>query len=376
MLMGFYGWLIRVAGLKRVGGLRLAVPGLLAVILGAISGLGPAPALGDPGPGAKPSPPQIIEVSKAPKAARMLRQAALDYSPRMSQAERDRDFLSKIAQAKQLLGVSGKLLELRHQTMKLIPPGKEVSWEDLRRRRHAGGDQVGVTLSVPVWVPAKAKRIGTYAGFEKKWQTVAQNLPRPSGFVWFAANMADINDQVAYRAERIQFEVNSKFAPLAALLLEYIFREGYYEPQKRLPLLVVRSGEDTYAAAAYSGPVAGECLTYPDEEGASLTARVAMCRYPSMADIYHGRHAVTSNHRLGLALDLNDFNYKGLVDGPPNPISHAARQYNRDAMHKLDARHLPAWVYQAAKKLGFRIPQEWTYFGYNTDWAHVDVGTK
>ena len=48
----------------------------------------------------------------------------------------------------------------------------------------------------------------------------------------------------------------------------------------------------------------------------------------------------------------------------------------QDAMHKLDARQMPAWVYRAAKWLGLRLPQEWLYFGYHTDWEHLDVGTK
>jgi len=321
-----------------------------------------------------PSPPQILETAKAPQAAKIMRQVALSYEPQMSQEARDQDFLKKIRLAKKLLKV-GPLVELRHQTLALFQTSQEVSWEKLRLRRWPQGDRVGVTLSVPVWVPPRAKRLTTYCGFEKRWQTVAQELPRPCGFVWHVATLTEINDKTHYRPERLQFEVNSKFAPLAALLLEYIFREGWYEPQKRLPLLVVRAGEDTYAVSAYSGPVAAECLSFPDEEGDSLKATVALCRYPSLADIYHGRHAPASNHRLGLAMDLNDFNYKGVTDGPPNPISHAIRQYDRDAMHKLDARHLPSWVYRAASWMGCRIPQSWTYFGYNTDWAHVDVGT-
>ncbi len=65
-----------------------------------------------------------------------------------------------------------------------------------------------------------------------------------------------------------------------------------------------------------------------------------------------------------------------MVDGCPNPISNSIRQYNRDGMHRLDARQLPAWVFWSAKWLGMRLPQEWTYAGYNTDWQHVDVGTK
>jgi hypothetical protein len=283
--------------------------------------------------------------------------------------------LQKIALAKRLLGVA-RPKELRQQTLDLIFPGREVSWEDLRMRRWPAGDRVGVTLSAPVWVPSRAQKLQTYCAFEKKWQTVAQTTPRKSGYVWFAANMADINNKPRYRAETIQFEVNSKFAPLAALLLEYIFREGYYDPAKRLPLLTVRGGEDTFAVSAHTAPVTAECLSFPDNDGDSLDATVALCSYNNLAELFHGHHAPASNHRLGLALDLNDFNYPGVVDGTPNPISRALRQYNRDAMHRLDARQNPAWVYRAAKWLGLRIPQEWTYVGYNTDWEHVDVGTK
>ncbi len=323
------------------------------------------------------NPPQVqmLETSRAPAAAKILQQVVLSYNPQMSPSERDRDLLQKVRQAKQLLGV-WQLKELRRQALDLVPPGQEVSWEDLRTRRWPKGDRVGVTLSVPVWVPARAKKVPTYCGFEKKWQTVAQEKPRPSGYVWFVPTMAEINDKKNYRPERIQFEINSKFAPLAALLLEYIFREGWYEPEKRVPLLVVRGGEDTYAAADKSGPVAAECLSFPDDDGDSLAATVAKCVYPDLAAIYHGRHAPASNHRLGLAMDLNDFNYEGVIDGPPNPISRASRQYNRNAMHKLDARQLPMWVYRAASWLGCRIPQSWIYYGYNTDWAHIDVGTK
>jgi hypothetical protein len=304
-----------------------------------------------------------------------MQQAALAYGPGMSQTDRERDLLQKAALVKRLLNVL-QLKELRRQTLALVPNGAEVSWETLRRRRFPRGDPVGVTLSVPVWVPTRARRVPTYCGFEKKWQTVALTTPRPSGYVWHAATMAEVNDKAAYRVESMQFEVNSKFAPLAALLLEYIFREGWYDPSRRVPLLVVRGGEDTFAASAASGPVAAECLSFPDEEGSSLTAIVALCHFQNLSEIYHGHHSKTSNHRLGLALDLNDYNFKGVVDGPPNPISRASRQYNRDAMHKLDARQMPGWVYSAAKWLGLRLPQEWVYFGYHTDWEHLDVGTK
>ena len=325
--------------------------------------------------GPNPPHPQIIEATLAPKANRIMRQVALSYAPQMSAADRDRDCLQKIALAKRLIDVR-RLVELRRETQALVPSGMEVCWEYLRTLRFANGDRVGVTLSAPVWVPARAQKLQTYCAFEKKWQTVAQTTPRKSGYVWFDPSMADINHKAGYRAETIQFEINSKFAPLVSLLLEYIFREGYYDPARRVALMTVRGGEDTFAVSAYTAPVVAECLSFPDQDGDSLAATVAVCRYSNLAEIFHGHHAPASNHRLGLALDLNDFNYPGVVDGVPNPISRATRQYNRDAMHRLDARQMPAWVYRSAKWLGLRLPQEWTYVGYNTDWEHVDVGTK
>ena len=325
---------------------------------------------------APPPHPRIMEATQAPQTASILRQVALTYAPEMSQRAREIDFIQKVALAKNLLGV-GRLVELRHQTLNLLAPGQGVSWEDVRHRRWPGGDQVGVTLEAPVWVPARAQRLKTYCGFEKKWQIVALTTPRPSGYIWFVRTMAEVNHKADYRVAAIQVEVNSKFAPLVALLLEDIFREGWYDPSRRVPLLSLRMGEDTYAvSAAASGPITVECLTFPDCEGSSMAATVAQCTYNSLADIYHGRHAPGSNHRLGLAIDFNDSNYPGVVDGTPNPISRAIRQYNRDAMHKLDARQLPMWVYQAASWMGCRIPQSWSYPGYNTDWEHIDVGTK
>ncbi|MFA4902209.1 MAG: hypothetical protein WC600_05625 [Desulfobaccales bacterium] len=324
---------------------------------------------------APPPHPFILEAAQAAQTARILRQVALAYEPHMSERAREIDFLQKVTLAKRLLGV-GQMVELRHQTLKLLAPGQVASWEDVRRRRWPGGDPVGVTLEVPVWVPARAQRLKTYCGFEKKWQTVALTTPRPSGYVWFVRTMREVNDKANYRPATIQVEVNSKFAPLVGLLIEYIFREGWYDPSRRMPLMSLRMGEDTYAVSAASPPVAVECLSFPDNHGDSLAATVVMCHYQSLAEIYHGRHAPGSNHRLGLAVDFNDSNYPGVVDGTPNPISPATRQYNRDAMHKLDARQLPAWVFTAAKWQRLRIPQEWCYTGYCTDWEHIDVGTK
>lgn len=327
-------------------------------------------------PQGNPPRPLLVEPAQAPRAASLVRQTGLSYDPGLSPEARDRDMLQKSARIKMLLGL-GRPVELRHKSLTIINAnGREPSWEYLQRQRWPDGDRVGVVLSAPVWVPAGATRVVTYSGFEKKWQTVAESLSRPAGFVWFAPKLADINNKAGYRAERIQFEIHSKFAPLAALLLEYIFREGWYEPNKRLPLMVVRGGEDTYAASAYSRPVTADCLSFADDLGDSLEHTVVPCSFANLSELYHGRHSAGSNHRLGLALDLNDFNFNGVTDGPPNPISRSLRQYNRDAMHKLDARHLPAWVFRAAKWLGLRLPQEWIYFGYHTDWQHLDVGTK
>jgi hypothetical protein len=323
-----------------------------------------------------PFHPALVEAARAPRTARIMRQVALTYAPQMSEKDRQIDFIQKIALAKRLIGV-GELVGLRHETLNLLPPGQRVSWEDLRRRRWPGGDPVGVTLEVPVWVPARAQRLQTYCGFAKKWQAVALGTPRPSGYVWFVRTMREVNDKARYHPATIQVELNSKFAPLVGLLVEYLFREGWYDESRRVPLMSLRMGEDTYAVSAVaSGPVTVECLTFPDRDGDSLAATMAQCTYGSLAEIYHGGHAPGSNHRLGLAIDFNDSNYRGVVDGTPNPISRAIRQYNRNAMHKLDARQLPMWVYTAASWLGCRIPQSWAYPGYNTDWEHVDVGTK
>ncbi|MEJ2672830.1 MAG: hypothetical protein P8168_11660, partial [Deltaproteobacteria bacterium] len=316
-----------------------------------------------------PPHPRILRASLAPQTAKILRQVALTYEPRMSEHARELDFLQKITLAKRLLGV-GRLVELRHQTRALLAPGQVVSWEDLRRRRWPNGEPVGVTLSVPVWVPAGAQRLRTYCGFEKKWQTVAETTPRSSGYVWFVRTMREVNDKANYRPATIQVEVNSKFAPLAALLVEYIFREGWYDVSRRVPLLSLRMGEDTYAVSAATPPVTVECLSFPDDDGNSFDPIVVQCVFENLAEIYHGRHSPGSNHRLGLAIDFNDSNYhgNGIVDGTPNPISRATRQYNRAAMHRLDARQLPAWVFTAAKWEGCRLPQEWIYWGYHTDW--------
>lgn len=325
---------------------------------------------------ARGQPPQLKAPDQAPQLARLLAQLALRYDPEMPPAAREADFSAKIRQAYAALGLT-RIKELRERSLALIQQnGGPLSWEYFRGQRWPDGTPVGVTLRVPVWVPRQAKPVPTFAGYAPTWEEIARRQPRLSGFVYFVSSLKDINDKASYRPAVIEFEINSLHAPLAALWLEYVFREGCYEVEKRVPLLVVRGGEDTYAASLGSGPVEVEGLTFPDEEGADLTCQLVRLTYPSLAHIHHGRHAPASNHRLGCALDVNDFNFKGLADGTPNAVSRSLRHHNRDALHRLDARNLPLWVYQAAKKVGYRIPQDWNHV-YNTrDWPHFDCGTK
>ncbi|MGQ9919752.1 MAG: hypothetical protein ACUVRZ_00305 [Desulfobacca sp.] len=331
----------------------------------------PPPVAIIPGPA-----PSLVQPDAAPKLAALLKEVALRYDPGMTQEDRDRDFAEKIAHARQALRLE-RLLAMRERSLDLIySKGGEISWEYFRRQKWPDGTPAGVTLKVPVWIPNSARPVPTYAALAETWEEVATAKPRRAGWVYFASNLQDINDKSRYRTAHLALEINSLHAPLAALLLEYIYREGVYEPNKRVPLLVVRGGEDTYAAAADSGPVSVEGLSFADEVGGDLHAAKVRLTYPSLADIHHGRHVKASNHRLGCALDINDFNFKGLVDGVPNQVSASLRHYNRDGMHQLDARNLPAWVFVAAKQVGYRIPQEWNYIGASKDWPHFDCGTK
>lgn len=358
---------------------------LLLGILGWVCGgcrVKPVPV---PPPVVEPPPPLPVAPGPAPRLAHpgaapaltaLLRQVALRYDPGMSQEDRDRDFMEKIELARRALKLE-RIKAMRERTLELIEArGGELSWEYVRQQHWPDGTPVGVILLVPVWVPSQARPVVTYAGFYETWEEVALTKPRPSGKVFFAGELADINDKPRYRTAQLKFEINSLNAPLAALLLEYIYREGVYHQEKRVPLLVVRGGEDTYAACAHTGPVTVEGLSFPDDYSGDLTAQTVRLTYDSMAEIHHGRHVKASNHRLGCALDINDFNFKGLVDGMPNQVSSSLRHYNRDGLHLLDARNLPDWVYQAAKNVGYRIPQDWLYVNDSRDWPHFDCGTK
>ena len=57
-----------------------------------------------------PFHPALLDAARAPRTARIVRQAALTYAPQMSEKDREIDFIQKIALAKRLLGV-GRLVE-------------------------------------------------------------------------------------------------------------------------------------------------------------------------------------------------------------------------------------------------------------------------
>lgn len=111
-------------------------------------------------PPATPPHPRILEASQAPKTVRLLRHMTLTYAPHMTERAREIDYFQKVQQIKPLLGM-WRPVELRYQTQALLAPKQPISWEEIRRLRWPGGEPVGVTLEVPVWVPARAQRLTT-----------------------------------------------------------------------------------------------------------------------------------------------------------------------------------------------------------------------
>ena len=69
----------------------------------------------------------------APQAAGILQQVALSYDPHLTSQARDRDFLHKVALAKELLSVT-QLRDLRQQSLALLNNHEEVSWERVDKR--------------------------------------------------------------------------------------------------------------------------------------------------------------------------------------------------------------------------------------------------
>ena len=111
--------------------MRIYVLGFMALVLLA----GARPALAEPAP--PPPHPRILEATQAPRAARIISRVPLAYAPLMSEPQRRRDFLEEIELAKRLLGVR-RLVEIRKETLAMVPPGMEVSWEYLRMAPLAG----------------------------------------------------------------------------------------------------------------------------------------------------------------------------------------------------------------------------------------------
>jgi hypothetical protein len=137
--------------------------------------------------------------------------------------------------------------------------------------------------------------------------------------------------------------------------------------------MVVRSGEDCYSAERTGGSIRPDCASFDQKYGTDYAHQILRARYDSYGALLKGCHVFRSNHRLGCALDVNNIGYFQSNDGAINPVTASARHLDRDRMHGIDARHLPQWFYDAAKAMGYRIPQDWLYDGARRDWTHIDL---
>jgi len=226
---------------------------------------------------------------------------------------------------------------------------------------------------VPVWVPKGAQAVPTYGAPVDRWKTIDSGH-RFAGNVFLPPSLTRINDKRGYEAATLTFETFRWHAPFAYLLFDFVFREGWLNPAKRVPVVSVRCGEDTYAAAPRARAGTIPCFDFKNPNGGDFVKQIREVEYTSVAEVYHGHHARESNHRLGCALDINDINCESCKDGSPNPISRAPRQFARERMHQLDARNLPYWVYGVAEQIGYRVPYQWHYGNGFTDWQHLDCG--
>ncbi len=318
------------------------------------------------------SPPQKYADRDLTK---ILRKISLVYYPGMKPADREADFREKIKRVYELVGVE-HMYELRERAAKLIEMHRiPWSWERFRRLRTPGRNRMGIWLTIPVWIPYGSRRIGTYGGFKRKWEDVTRK-DRFLGYVYFCSSLKKVNDKRHYRAGTLTFETSREFAPFAYLFFQYIFREGLCEISLRVPIMSVRSGEDTYAAAGLRRSPTFSCAEFRDEINGDFKHRVVKKECESYSEIIHGHHKGRSNHRIGCAMDINSFDFPDVKDGSPNPISRAKRQYKRDLLHEIDARNLPEWVFTAAEEIGFRVPYQWSYGWGFTDWHHFDCGRE
>jgi hypothetical protein len=306
--------------------------------------------------------------------SRAFREVSLSAEHPSSPAARVREVEDRARVLVQRMGIE-RLSDLRERVMiSALRAGKPLQWETIRTLSDEHGQPLGVWLTVPVWLPPEAEAVATFAAALDRWQDVTSK-DRFAGHVFLPPPLAAINDKPRYRPATLTFETLRSHAPFAQLFFVAVFREGWLDVQRRVPIFAIRSGEDSYAAdpSPRSGTV--PCFDFKKPDGRDWNREA--CPYPfrSLAEIYHGHHAPQSNHRLGCALDINDINCTECKDGSPNPISRAGRQFLRDRMHALDARNLPYWVYQLAEAIGYRVPYQWHYGSGYTDWQHMDCGT-
>ncbi len=308
-----------------------------------------------------------------PSLTTMAERLTLSYQPGLSEGARRVELQQKIREAFHLAGVD-HLSDLREQAMVLLfRNGKGIEWESLRSLVDETGKTAGVWLTVPVWLPRGVQTIATHGAPLPRWQDV-QGEHRFAGEVYLPPALDVINDKQSYQPGTLTFETLRGYAPFAYLLCDAIFREGWFDSNRRVPILAIRSGEDSFAADPSYRPGKVPCFDFTHPDGKDFLKQNVEFAYQRPAEVYHGHHAVGSNHRLGCALDINDINCEKCKDGSPNPISRAGRQFLRDRMHALDARNLPFWVYQFAEEMGLRVPYQWNYgYGY-TDWQHLDCG--
>ncbi|HAA05487.1 MAG TPA: hypothetical protein DCE18_19270 [Syntrophobacteraceae bacterium] len=298
---------------------------------------------------------------------------ALSFQPGMTAKARSLDFHDKLRMAMRRAGIQ-RLSELREEAMlALLRGGKAIEWESLRTLANVDGKTMGVWLTVPVWLPRGVHTVTTHGAPVERWQDV-QGRHRFAGEVYLPPSLGVLNDKKGYQPGTLTFETFRGYAPFAYLLCEAIFREGWFDVNRRVPILSIRSGEDTYAADTRIRPGRIPCFDFQHPDGKDFVRSTVEVEFQKPSEVYHGRHALSSNHRLGCALDINDINCNECKDGSPNPISRAGRHFLRDRMHALDARNLPFWVYTMAEEMGHRVPYQWNYGHGYTDWQHLDCG--
>jgi hypothetical protein len=317
--------------------------------------------------------PGVAMRQEDPHLTAQLASLALSFQPGMSEKARQAEIFAKFQTALRQSRIQ-RLSDLREQAiLVLLRSGKPIEWESLRSLPDGDGKPLGAWLTVPVWLPRGARRVATHGAPVERWQEI-NGRHRLAGEVYLPPSIGAINDKGNYQAGTLTFETLRGYAPFAYILCEAIFREGWYDVNRRIPILAIRSGEDTFAAEQRVHPGRIPCFDFQHPDGRDFVRSTVEVEFQRPAEVYHGRHALSSNHRLGCALDINDINCNECKDGSPNPISRAGRQFLRERMHALDARNLPYWVYAMAETMGHRVPYQWNYGRGYTDWQHLDCG--